>query len=156
MNGQVLRPVEANSSPSRIIATKGSSVWLHWNYAYDGDGRQGSITLTYKEQIIRFNSTSQPSIETLAKRTGQNGALTLESSIPAPFIGRVGVISANSTLVILDLQYNDSAYIFSSSVSVDLDAGGGAVTTNIVLKPVVSMTVNGMSIYHFPLFFNIP
>ena len=156
MNGQVLRPVEANSSPSRIIATKGSSVWLHWNYAYDGDGRQGSITLTYKEQIIRFNSTSQPSIKTLAKRTGQNGALTLESSIPAPFIGRVGVISANSTLVILDLQYNDSAYIFSSSVSVDLDAGGGAVTTNIVLKPVVSMTVNGMSIYHFPLFFNIP
>ena len=151
MNGQVLRPVEANSSPSRIIATKGSSVWLHWNYAYDGDGRQGSITLTYKEQIIGFNSTLQPTIQTLANRTGQNGALTLESTVPAPFIGRVGVISANSTLVIHSLQYNDSTYQLSSSVSVDVDVGLGAVTSNFVLKPVVSMIVNGMSIYHFPL-----
>ena len=155
MNGQqIISPVEVNSSPSHVITIKGSSVWLHWNYTYIGDGLQGLITVTYREQTIRFNSTSQPSIQTLAKRTGQNGALTLESPVPAPFNGRVDVISANSTLVIHDLQYNDSTYQFSSSVSFDVNAGFGAVTNIIVLKPVVSITVTGMSIYHFPLFFN--
>ena len=152
MNGKILRPVEASSSPSHIIATKGSSVWMHWNNTYAGDGVYGPITVSYKEQIIVLNSTSQRSIETIAKRTGQHGALTLESPVPAPFNGRVGVISANSTLVIHGLQYNDSTYQFSSSVSVDVDAGGGVVTTKSVLKPVVSITVNGMSIYHCPFF----
>ena len=153
VNGQ-LSPVEANSSPSHIIATKGSSVWLHWNYTYVGDGVHGFFRLTYREQTIGFNSTSQLSIETLAKRTGQNGALTLESPVPAPFNGRVQVIPVNSTLVMHGLQYNDSTYQFSSSVSVDTDAGGGAITSIFLLKPVVSITVTGMSIYHFPLFFN--
>ena len=154
VNGQVISPVEANSSPSHIITIKGSSVWLHWNYTYVGDGLSGAVILTYKEQIIGFNSTSQPTIQTLAKRSGQNGALSLDSSIPAPFNGRVEVISSNSTLVIHGLQYNDSTYQYSSSVSVDIDPGGGAVTNIFVLKPVVSMTVTGMSICHFLLFFN--
>ena len=153
MNGQVLRPVEANSSPSDIIATKGSSVWLHWSYTYIGDGRHGFINVTYKEQIIGFKSASQPSVAKLAKRTGQNGALTLESPVPAPFNGRVDVISANSTFVIHGLQCNDSTYQFSSSVSVDVDPGSGALTNIFVLKPIVSITVNGMNIYHFPFFF---
>ena len=153
MNGRALSPVEANSSPSHIIATKGSSVWLHWNYTYIGDGRHWIITFTYKEQIIGFNATLQPTIQTLAKKTGQNGALTLESPVPAPFNGRVQVIPVNSTLVIHGLQYNDSTYIFSSSVSVHADGGGGAVNNIFVLKPVISITVNGMSIYHLTLFF---
>jgi len=154
VNGQVVSPVVARSSPSHIIATKGSLVWLHWNYTYSGDGLYGPVTVSYKEQIIGFNTTLQPSIQTLAKRTGQNGALTLESSIPAQFNGRVEVISANSTFVIHVLQYNDSTYQYSSSVSVETDAGGGALTNIFVLKPVVSVTVTGMSICHFPLFFN--
>ena len=153
VNGQALSPVEANSSPSHMIATKGSSVWIHWNYTYIGDGPSGAFTVAYKEQTIGFNTTLQPTIQTIAKRTGQNGALTLESTVPAPFNGRVEVISSNSTLVIHDLQYNDSTCTFSSSVSLDIDPGGGAVTTVYVLKPVVSITVTGMSIYHFPLFF---
>ena len=154
MNGQVISSVEANSSPSHIITIKGSSVWLHWNYTYVGDVPSGAVILTYKEQTIGFNSTSQPTIQTLAKRSGQDGALSLESSIPAPFNGRVEVLSSNSTLVIHGLQYNDSTCTFSSSVSVDMNAGGGAVTNIFVLKPVVSITVTGMSIFHFPLFIN--
>ena len=155
VNGQnVLNPVEANSSPSCIFAKKGSSVRLYWNYTYIGDGRHGFFTVTYKEQIIGFNSTSQPTIQTLAKRSGQNGALSLDSSIPAPFNGRVEVISSNNTFVIHGLQYNDSTYQYSSSVSLDIDPGGGTVTKVYVLKPVVSITVTGMSICHFSLFFN--
>ena len=155
MNGQVISLVEANSSPSHITDTKGSSAWLHWNYTYVGDGPSGAVILTYKEQTIGFNSTSQPTIQTLAKRSGQNGALRLESSILAPFNGRVEVISSNSTFVIHGLQYNDSTYQYSSSVSVDIDPGGGGAVTNIfVLKPAVSITVTGMSICHCPLFFN--
>ena len=154
VNGQLISPVEVDSSPSHIITIKGSSVWMHWNYTYVGDGPSGPVvTLTYKEQTVGFNSTLQPTIQTLAKRSGQSGALTLESPVPAPFNGRVEVISSNSTLVIHNLQYNDSTYQFSSSVSVDSDVGGGAVTNIFVLKPVVSITVTGMSIYHFPLFF---
>jgi len=145
VNGQnPISPVEAKSSPSHVIAAKRSSVWLHWNYTYVGDGPSGAVTLTYKEQLVRVNSTSQPSIETLAKRTGQHGALTLESTVPAPFNGRVQVIPGNSTFVIHGLQYNDSTYQLSSSVSLDIDPGGGAFTMHFVLKPVVSITVNGI------------
>ena len=148
MNGQAVTPVEANSSPSHILATKGSSVWLHWNYTYVGDGVQGIVTLTYKEQIIGFNSTSQPTVQTLAKRTGANGALVLESPTPVPFNGRVEAISANSTIVIRDLQYNDSAYQFSSVASVDADFGGTVSDSRFHLKPVVSISVNGMRVCH--------
>ena len=156
MNGKVLSPVEENSSPSSVTATKGSSVWLHWNYTYIGDGAHfgGALTTLFREQRIELNSTSETAIKTLARKTGQNGVLTLESPVPAPFHRRVEVISSSSTLLIYNLEYNDSTYYFSSSVSLDIDVGGGAVTNTFVLKPVVSITVNGMSICHFPLFFN--
>jgi len=143
VNGQVT-PVEAESSPSHVIATQGSSVWLHWNYTYGGDGKVGPVTLTYREQIIGFNSTSQPSVQSLAKRTGQNGALTLESLIPAPFTGRVQVISSNSTLVIHNLLYNDSSCQFSSNVKIDSVYSGTTTTYGLALKPFVSITVNGI------------
>ena len=148
MNGQLLDPIEANSSPSHIIAVRRSSVSLHWNYTYIGDGLQGIINLSYREQTIGFNSTSQPTAQTLAKRTGVNGALTLESPTPAPFNGRVEVISSNSTLVIHNLQYNDSTYQFSSNVTVDGIVGSTGSVYYFNLKPVVSITVNGMSIIH--------
>ena len=154
VNGQALSPVEANSSPSHIIATKGSSVQLHWNYTYIGDGTYGPTTFTYKEQIIGLNSTSQPTVQTLAKRTGANGALVLESPVPVPFNGRVEAISANSTIVIRDLQYNDSTYQFSSAVTVDGDFGGVISSIKFHLKPVVSIAVNGMSFCHFSLVCN--
>jgi len=156
VNGQAVSPVEANSSPGHVITIKGSSVWMHWNYTYIGDGTHfgGALTTLFREQRFELNSTSETAIKTLARKTGQNGVLTLESPIPGTLNGRVDVISSNSTLVVHNLQYNDSTYQYSSSVSVDIDAGGGAVTSNFVLKPVVSMIVNGMSIYHFPLFFN--
>ena len=135
-------PKEANSSPSPINRLKGSSVWLHWAYDYGGD-----VTgfATYKEQVIGFNSTSQPTIQRLAKRIGANGVLTLESSIPAPFNGRVNVTSANSTLVINNLQYNDSSYQFGSYVIVEIDVGSGPKPNMITLKPNVNITVQGMN-----------
>ena len=69
--GKVITTNEANSSPSQITVIKGSSIWLLWNYTYIGDGTHGEIvpvTTNYGEQIIGFNSTSQPSIQVLAKR----------------------------------------------------------------------------------------
>ena len=147
MNGQELIPVEAESSPSYITAAKRSSIWLHWNYTYVGDGVHGRITFNYREQTIGFNSTLQPSIHTLAKRTGQNDALILESPVPALFNGRVGVTSANSTFAIHDLQYNDSSYQFSSNVKIDVLFSGRTSIYDFPLKPVVSITVNGMNIW---------
>ena len=148
MNGQAIRPVEENSSPSHINAAKGSSVWLHWNYTYLGDGRQGVVLVAYREQMVGFRTVSNSSIQPLAKRIGQSGVLTLESSIPALFNGRVEVISSNSTLVIHNLQYNDSAYQFLSVVEMSLDGG----YTFYNLKPVVTLTVNGKLLYHTDIF----
>ena len=100
--------------------------------------------LTYREQFIGFKNASNSSIQALAKRIGQNGALRLESPVPAPFNGRVEVISSNSTLVIHNLQYNDSTYQFSSYLTMNVDVGVGAMTNKFELMPVVSITVNGM------------
>ena len=146
VNGGVVNSSKAHSSSSHVITTKGSSVWLHWNYTYIGDGiHEKSVYLksTYKEQIIGINSISRPRFQALAKRIGQNGALTLESPVPAPFSGRVDVISSNSTLVIHDLQYNDSTYRVSSDVNVHIDIDAGPILYEFRLKPVVSLTVFG-------------
>ena len=153
INGQIVNPNEANSSPSQITAIKGSSIWLHWNYTYIGDGsHSGGVfpaTINYIEQIIGFSNTSQPTIQALVKRTGQNGVLTLASSVPAPFNGRVEVISSNSTLVIHDLQYNDSSYQFSSNVKVTIINRGIPRIRTYNLRPVVAITVNGMKFCNF-------
>ena len=101
------------------------------------------MTTNYREQILGFNIAAQSTIKTIAKRIGQNGALTLESPVPSPFVGRAEVISSNSTLVIHGLQYNDSIYQFSSIISVDRNRSDGVVTKRYHLKPVVSITVNG-------------
>ena len=146
VNGGVVNSSKAHSSPSHVIATKGSSVWLHWNYTYIGDGiHEKSVYLksTYKEQIIGINSISRPRFQALAKRIGENGTLTLESPVPAPFTGRVDVISSNSTLVIHDLQYDDSTYRLSSDVNVHIDIDAGPILYEFRLKPVVSLTVIG-------------
>ena len=100
-------------------------MWLHWNYTYIGDGTHfgGGLTTFYREQRIELNSTSETAVKPLARRTGQNASLTLESTVPVPFTGRVEVISSNSTLLIHNLQYNDSTYHFSSYVTMDADFG---------------------------------
>ena len=153
MNGQnPINPVEAKSSPSHINATKGSSVWLHWNYTYVGDGPTGPfVTFIYREQIIGFRNTSEPTIEILANKTGQNGTLTLELPVPALFSGRVEVISSNSTLVIHGLQYNDSTYQYLSIIEVIVRIRGGSLSSSAFnLAPIVTITVHGMNIYHIP------
>jgi len=147
VNGRIVSTSEATSSPSHINATRGSSVWLHWDYTYIGDGRHGRkvhFTSKYEEQIIGINSTSQPKFQALAKRIGQNGALRLESPLPAPFNGRVKVISSNSTLVIYDLQYADALYYFVSDVNVHINIGAGHGLHDFPLKPIISLSVKGI------------
>ena len=154
VNGQQTFTIsEANSSPSSVTAAKGGSTWLHWNYTYIGDGTHfgGVLKTLYREHVIELNIASESTIKTLAKKTGQNGALTLESPVPAPFNGRAEVISSNSTLVIHNLQYNDSTYQFSSYVTVDVDVGAGFRTNKYTLRPAVSITVNGMRNFHIIL-----
>ena len=153
MNGQVVTPDEGKSSPSSFTTTKGSSVWLHWNYTYIGDGRHsGAIptTTNYSKQEVGFNNPLQP----LARRIGQNGALLLESPTPASFNGRVEVISSNSTLVIHNLKFNDSTYQFLSAVGVYLHVGGRTYLDVFTLRPIVRITVNGMlQLLSFALFY---
>ena len=126
---------------------KGSSVWLNWHYTYAGDGNHAAgIRSFYNEQLIRCTSVSDGNIKVFAKRIGQNGAITLQSSIPAPFNGRVGVIPSNSTLVIHRLQYTDSQFTYSSMINMSLDVGFGFRIQLAMLKPTVSITVKGRKI----------
>ena len=148
VNGQVVIPNVAASSPSHVIKNKGSPVCLHWAYSYGGDGGDGSVgtfTWRYKEQVIGFSSTSQLTIQPLARRNGENGSIILEPSLPAPFTGRVNVTSANSTLAINNLQYNDSSYQFGSYVIVEISVGAGFVPNKADLKPNVNIHVQGMN-----------
>ena len=101
----------------------------------------------YKKQVIGFTCTSASTFQVLAKRIGENGTLELESPVPAPFSGRVELISSNSTVVIHDLRYCDSECEFSSYVIVETDFGAGYKATQHILKPIVSITVNGMKTF---------
>ena len=151
VNGEkIVTVLEASSSPSKITAAKGWSVWLYWNYNYIGDGLHGGVlSTTYRDQIIGFTSTSQPHFQVLARRIGQNGALALEYPVPALFHGRVGVISSNSTFIIHDLRYADGLLTFSSFVRIDVDPGGPRKTYMYVLQPNIALSIYGMKIYLF-------
>ena len=138
------KEAEKSSFQSSITALKGASVWLYWDDPnYESKVQFEALTNNFKEQVIGLK-TSQQNFETVAKRVGQAGSLTLEPSIPAQFSGRVEVISSNSTLVIRDLQYNDSEYQFVSNVVLETDSGGAISPDIIALKPNFKLTVLGM------------
>ena len=145
MNGMVLVPVAPNSSPSRITAMRGSSAWFYWKYNYTGDGRHPTgVKTKYMLQFVRYTRLSDGDVQQLAVRKGQNGSLITESTIHAPFTGRVQVIASNSTMVIHRLQYNDSLYEFSSTVDVRIYTTGTAnIVRTIALEPKIRILVNG-------------
>ena len=130
-------PNEALSSPAKINASKGSTVWLHWNYTYP----KGFTLEWHKAGYI--NDASKNTIETLAIKNGTSGEFKALSVIPAPFTGRVDAISHNNTLVIKNLQYNDTAYKFSSFVQVSYRDPRVEIPF-IETKPVVDITVQGI------------
>eukprot|EP00795_Rhopilema_esculentum_P014969 gene14969-6122_t len=131
---------ETKSSPSHATSLKGSSIRLTWGYEYGGD-IPGFIT--YKEQIIGFNSSSQAALQPIAKRTGANGVLQLVPTVPAPFSGRLQIIPSNDTLVISGLKYNDTAYQFASYIITEIITGSSGQFRSD-LKPIVRITVNGV------------
>ena len=110
---------------------KMSSVWLHWNYTWGGDVEVSKFSyqsMTYKS---RYGSTP---VE-LARRTGSSGILSKSSSISDSIGARIDVISHNSTLVVHNLQYNDSGSNFSSFARIE--AQGGRAYYSVDLYPVV-------------------
>ncbi|XP_065054139.1 uncharacterized protein LOC135682957 isoform X3 [Rhopilema esculentum] len=132
---------KTKSSPSHVTSLKGSSLWLKWGYEYGGDIPR---IIVYREQIIGFNSSSQAALQPVAKRTGANGMLQLVPTVPAPFSGRLTVIPSNDTLVISGLKYNDTAYQFASYIILDSTFAGTTTSNNGYLKPVASITINGV------------
>ena len=129
---------EKISSPSQITALKKSSVWLHWNYTYGGDH---SNIIKFSHQSITYKSRYGSTPVELARRTDQFSAIKKLSSISDPIGTRITVISDNSTLVVHNLQVNDSGSNFSSYVSRFYD--GKPRPTH--LKPSVQLLVQGNS-----------
>ena len=120
--------------------------------------RGGVITTTMVDHVIAVKNTSHPTRQTLARKVGQNGNFILESSIPAPFNGRVEMIAANSTLVIHNLQYNDSVYEFVSSIGVNIDSGSGNILNTFNLRPDFTVTIHGIThnFRHFKFYIKYP
>ena len=102
------------SSPSHISALKKSSVWLHWNYTYGGDYLD---LILYSHQSIEYKSRYGSTSVELARRKDQNSTIRKLSSISDPIGTRIDVISDNSTLVVHNLQLNDSGSNFSSYIN---------------------------------------
>ena len=127
------------SSPSQITASKKSSVWLHWNYTYGGDYLNA---IMYSHQGITYKSRYGSTTIELARRKGQFSTIEKLSSIPDPIGTRIAVISDNSTLVVHNLQYNDSGSLFRSYVQVKNRL------TALFLKPNVTLFVKG-KLLHF-------
>eukprot|EP00794_Sanderia_malayensis_P011135 gene11135-12306_t len=140
-NAQAVVPDEASSSPSSITAMKNSAVWLNWNYTFNAYG--GMVSFNRQEWIV--NDTSSNTKTTIATRSALNGAITVSSSLPSSLIGRVTAISNNSTLMISNLQYNDTLLQFKSTVVVQITGGSG--TLHYDLKPVVKLTIQGAPSY---------
>ena len=76
---------------------------------------------------------------TLAERIGPFGTLVKQSSISGTFNGRIDVIPENSTLVVHNLQFNDSATNFTSFAWIRFFHG----RIKWALKPVVTVNVVG-------------
>ena len=100
---------------------KHSSVWLHWHYTYGGD--HGKVVVFSHQSVIYKSRYASTPVE-LARRVGQHGALKKSSSISDPIGTRIDVISDNSTLVIHNLQYNDSGSNFSSFIEMAYGIAG--------------------------------
>ena len=113
---------------------KGSTVLLHWNYTYFPVDRFGYQRAGY------INDASKNTIEILARSDGSRGQLKAVSVIRAPFTGRVDTIRHNTTLVIKNVQYNDTSYNFSSFVQVHI-LGNPPIRKQ--MKPVIKLTVKG-------------
>ena len=113
-----------------------SSVWLHWNYTYGGDI---SGVLVYFHQNITYKNGLGSAPVPIATRTGPSGILSKASSISDPIGAKIDVISHNSTLVVHNLQYNDSGAKFSSFIQ--MKAQGPPYPVD--LAPVVTLHVKG-------------
>ena len=108
-----------------------SSIWLHWNYTWGGD--VDSVN-EYQYQSIIFKSRYGSTPVELARRKDQFSTIKKLSSMSDPIGARIDVISNNSTLVVHNLQYNDSGN-FSSFVR--FKAQGGRAYYSFHLYPAV-------------------
>ena len=95
-----------------------SSIWLHWNYTWGGDAFS---VAEYQYQSIRYKRRYGSTPIELARRKDQFSTIKKLSSISDPIGARIDVISNNSTLVVHNLQYNDSGSNFSSYVQIGYD-----------------------------------
>ena len=123
---------------------KMSSVWLHWNFTYGGDI---SRVLVYLHQNITYKNVLGSTPVHLATRVGPFGVLEKLSAISDPIGARIDVISHNSTLVLHNLQYNDSGAKISSFIQ--MQAQGPPYPVD--LAPVVTLHVKGKFLKNFDI-----
>ncbi len=130
---------ETSSSPANITALKGSSLQLHWSYTLVS----GAVPkyFTFKEQTCSVNDTLRNMVTVVAEKTTYTGQLAVASALPSSLIGRISVIASNNTLVINNLNYNDTFNRFYSTVVMVLVVS--RADSIYQLKPIVQVTVAG-------------
>ncbi len=130
---------ETSSSPANITALKGSSLQLHWSYTLVS----GAVPkyFTFKEQTCSVNDTLRNMVTVVAEKTTYTGQLAVASGLPSSLSGRISVIGSNNTMVIENLNYNDTINRFFSTVIVTAKFSGE--DSSAVLKPIVQVAVEG-------------
>ncbi len=129
----------ASSSPASIRALKGSSVQLHWSYTLDSAAFPKYFSFT--KQTCSVNDTLRNMITVVAEKTTYSGQLAVPSGLPSSLSGRISVIRSNNTLVINDVNYNDTfsrfySIVFTVVVSTSND-------NPVPLRPIVQVTIEG-------------
>ena len=105
---------------------------MSWNYTYSNWSLFEWQTAGYA------NGSRLNEIEVLARKNSSTGTLDVVPGIGALFTGRVSTVPHNNTLIIRNLQYNDSFHNFTSLVKTK------SVSTPKLLEPVIRIIVQGI------------
>ena len=120
-DAQFLQPHKEHSSPSVIIALKGSTIWLHWNYSYVGDTEKNKC----KEQLVycigchgvRAILRRKGATADLKHRVDRPGALP---GIPAYLVNRIKVFPNNDSIAMRNMTLSDAGVYFVSVVYLEV------------------------------------
>ncbi len=79
-------------------------------------------------------------VTVVAEKTAYSGQLKVSGGLPSSVSGRISVVGSKNTLVINNLNYNDSFSRFYSAVVMTTFSGSAVA---VALKPIVQVTVEG-------------
>ncbi len=92
-----------------------------------------------KQQWTVFDTTTSTTT-VIAEKSGAD-KMKVKSNLPRSLIGRLTAVASNNTLVLHNLQYNDTKLLFQSLVFIKFREAQDV--SKVSLRPSVNLTVTG-------------